>query len=106
MANKYGIELKLTYGTWNCSVPKKCKSVVTALKQNIRRTMRNGFFDNFSRAMPVKVDAPFMRINTFEQEPFVKVELNEKHVKVCSVGSDLEINYDGPINVTMCWRIH
>ena len=88
MAKKCGIELKLTYGTWNCSVPKKCKNFATALKQDIRRTMRNGFFDNFSRAMPVKV------------------ELNEKHVKVRPVGSDLEINYDGPINVTMCWRVH
>lgn len=111
MSKKNGIELKLNYGTWACMAPKKTpiepnnsKALAPILKSSIRKTILNGHFDSFSRELPAFVKAPFMDIDTSSQTPFVKVELNDKRVKSHLIHDGLEITYDGPIDVTVCWR--
>ena len=111
MSKKSGIELNLRYDTWACMAPKKTpiepnnsKALAPILKSHIRKVILNGDVDAYSREPMAFARAPFMNIDTIGQTPSVKVELNDKRVKSHSTADGLEITYNGPIDVTVCWR--
>ena len=107
MSKKCGIELKLTYGMWNCTVPAKLSNAFILpklLKDSIKQTMLEGCVNECSREPMAFARAPFMDVDTIKQAPYVKVELNEKRVKSHLVDDGIEIAYVGPIEVTLYWK--